>query len=153
MGAGAPKADTVERTLKRLVEDEHDDLSRNTGGGRQRAFSYSRTRTSMSACSSAKESYSQRSATFLINGDRSAQGLVRWCVVRPSVSGRKHLSIYPFAFDVELKEPSGCALRGAWNKALIYLSCTCTFLLLLHTAKYPIRGRAVREPAVGRRRR
>ena len=69
MGAGAPAVATVERTLKRLAEDEDDELSRNTGGGRQRTFSHEDDLyVGLLIC----EGHSQRSATFLINGELAA---------------------------------------------------------------------------------
>ena len=74
MGAGAPKADSVVRTLKRLVEDDDDDVSLRTpsGSAMPRIFS---DEDDMYAALLIVEGHSQRSATFLINGDRSAAGL------------------------------------------------------------------------------
>lgn len=73
MGAGAPTARTVERTLERLVEDEHVDLtSTRHAGGRPRVFSEEDDLyCGLVLC----EGHSQRSATFIINGDRASQGL------------------------------------------------------------------------------
>ena len=74
MGAGAPSNHACKRTLVRLTEDENDDVSqRVTGGGRpQREFSDADDLyVGLLLC----EGHSQRSATFLINGERSAQGL------------------------------------------------------------------------------
>jgi len=73
MGAGAPGIRTVERTLMRLVEDENDDLySTPHGGGRKRELSEAEDLyVGLLLC----EGHSQRSATFIINGERSAQRL------------------------------------------------------------------------------
>lgn len=73
MGAGAPTPRTLERTLERLAEDEKCDLySTQHGGGRQRELSEEDDLyVGLLIC----EGHSQRSATFIINGERSAQGL------------------------------------------------------------------------------
>ena len=73
MGAGAPTPRTVERTLRRLVEDENADLySTARGGCRQCSLSEEDDLyVGLLIC----EGHSQRSATFLINGERAAQGL------------------------------------------------------------------------------
>ena len=80
MGEGAPTIRTVERTLERLVEDENGDLyEERHGGGRKREFSdEDDLYVGLLIC----EGHSQRSATFLINGERAAQGL------RPELTGR-----------------------------------------------------------------
>ena len=75
MGSTAPSVETVRSTLKRLVENPDDDLQ---------PLSYERERLlsheedlfiGLLIC----EGHSQRSATFLINGDRIANGLAtRW---------------------------------------------------------------------------
>ena len=77
MGADAPAPRTVKRTLLRLVADEDDDLSSRKApgaknGGPRRHFSEEDDLyVGLIIC----EGHSQRSATFLINGERRAQGL------------------------------------------------------------------------------
>ena len=73
MGKGAPSMETCRRTLLRLVDDEDDDMSsKQIFKGRPRLFSHEEDLyVGLLIC----EGHSQRSATFLINGERTAQGL------------------------------------------------------------------------------
>eukprot|EP00966_Prymnesium_polylepis_P164307 3798695-Prymnesium_polylepis.1 len=74
MRGGAPSAKVCRRTLERLAEDENDDVSRRmvSCAGRPREFSeVDDLYVGLLIC----EGHSQRSAAFLINGERIAQGL------------------------------------------------------------------------------
>lgn len=73
MGKGAPSARACERTLLRLVEDENDDLMKKPGGvGATRILSdEEELYIGLLLC----EGHSQRSATFIINTERTAQDL------------------------------------------------------------------------------
>ena len=115
MGAGAPAPRTVERTLHRLVADEEDDLARNCGGGRDRTLSQVEDiYVGLLIC----EGHSQRSATFLINGDRSAQGLPpvsRWMIEE----AEKRIELVRRR---RRKKKSGSGdLDSAWSKASLAL--------------------------------
>ena len=74
MGPDAPSVEACRRTLQRLTEDEDDDVARRivSGGGKPRTLSdVDDLYIGLVIC----EGHSQRSATFLINGERSANGL------------------------------------------------------------------------------
>ena len=74
MGATAPSVEAVRRTLVRLVADPEDDLSERTPGGQcgpgrgHKFEDWEDIFVGLLLC----EGHSQRSATFLINGDRAA---------------------------------------------------------------------------------
>jgi len=74
MGDGAPCIAACRNTLQRIAADEDSDLNfKQNKGGRPRAFT---TEEDLYAGLIICEGHSQRSATFLINGERSAQGKV-----------------------------------------------------------------------------
>ena len=74
MGADAPKMESCRLTLQRLAEDETDDVSREmvAGSGKERLLS---DEEDLYIGLLLVEGHSQRSATFILNGERSAQAL------------------------------------------------------------------------------